>query len=94
MQYLNNEDPYGQFQNENNNDYDEGPAFNPEQPQFEESYNHHDNNFYAGSNVQHVNHGPVRTGGQITLKDLDRSDLSKDPFSGREAGVLVDEELR
>jgi hypothetical protein len=40
------------------------------------------------------NHAPLRTAGKVTLKDLQPDDLSKDPYSGRDAAILIEGELR
>ena len=39
-------------------------------------------------------HAPLRTAGEVTLKELQPEDLSKDPYSGRDATVLIEGEMR
>lgn len=36
----------------------------------------------------------TRTGGQITLKELQSEDISRDPYLSRDAAVLVEAEMR
>jgi hypothetical protein len=38
--------------------------------------------------------GPVRTAGQITLKDIMGDDKSLEPFMGRDATILIEGEMR
>ena len=41
-----------------------------------------------------VSQNPSRTAGQITLKELQAEDISRDPYLSRDAAVLVEAELR
>ncbi len=38
--------------------------------------------------------GPIRTAGQISLKNFENEDLSLEPFMGRDATIMIEGELR
>jgi len=37
---------------------------------------------------------PSKTGGLVTLKDLDKDDISKEPYIGRDAVVIIEGNMR
>lgn len=84
----------------NNNEEDDGAFGNQPFNQYDSN-----NNFYndggAGGNSYNMrqdshglHHGPLRTAGEVTLKEVRPEEYSKEPYSGRDATILIEGELR